>query len=164
MATLNRIRYSNKVLSRKELNKALAVDPSYLRACEDAERARSDIRAAEQELTDISNETAKALPEEVECSRIERAVTNVAQRLKELREQRTKARSAAFRARRKANRDANASRSSATSTAPRSFALFSLKMSRDWKMLNRMKWVRFSAISIFRGRWTATSKARSLKT
>jgi len=113
MATLNRIRYSNKVLSRKELNKALAVDPSYLRACEDVERARSDIRAAEQELTDISNETAKALPEEVECSRIERAVTNVAQRLKELREQRTKARSAAFRARRKANRDANASRSSA---------------------------------------------------
>jgi len=99
-----KIRYSNHALSRKDFEKVLSGDSAHRKLVERAVEARERISEVEQAQKDNTYAQTTALDEEKRCSRLERWVERLTERLKQLRAERDEARSVAHAARLGANK------------------------------------------------------------
>ncbi len=100
-----KIRYANDVVSRADLEKVLETDALYQQAIDTAVRAKAAQREAEAARELITQESARALPQEREASRAERALAHARKRVKELAAERDSTRLTAHNARMNANRE-----------------------------------------------------------
>lgn len=117
-----RVRYSNYVVSRKDLEEVLAKDSIYQSAVERARMSREASRKAEEEREEITHANTVALPQEKEASRLERAVVYTRQRLRDLKQQRDRQRIIANKARVRANTQMRREVSSAAISLKRCYA------------------------------------------
>ena len=100
-----KIRYANKVVSRSSLEKVLQTDATYQKSIEAAVRAKASQREAEVERDLITQDSTRALPEERDASRAERALAHARKRVKELAVERDQKRTIAHNARVNHNRE-----------------------------------------------------------